>query len=208
MMFVFFSFFVLPSLKVTCFYFSDWMFLKRELIIYSISAGSVVVMVALASCCFKYKRKSENLNKSKSQMTQHAQLSSDQTNINFIDESSAYESINEDNMINNELFIRSVIRSEHVNHDDIYLTVDQDVSSCSISDGDVVESPDDDYLNPYQSMIEVDEHGYRVLEIGSTQNSKEISSGSSSNIMSDTPNGNDCFQNVETKQVSEPLTMG
>lgn len=165
-------------------------------------------MVALASCCFKYKRKSENLNKSKSQMTQHAQLSFDQTNINFIDESSAYESINEDNMINNELFIRSVIRSEHVNHDDIYLTVDQDVSSCSISDGDAVESPNDDYLNPYQSMIEVDHHGYRLLAIGPTQNPREISLGSSASMMSDTQNGNDCFQNIESKQVSTPSTMG
>ncbi|CAG2194050.1 unnamed protein product [Mytilus edulis] len=158
-------------------------------------------MVALASCCFKYKRKSENLNKSKSQITQLAQLSSDQTNISFIDESSAYESINEDNMINNELFIRSVIRSEHVNCDDIYLTVDEDASSCSISDGDVVESPNDDYLNPYQSMIEVDEHGYRLLAIGPTQNSKEIPSGRSANMMSDSPKVNVCFQNAETKQV-------
>ncbi|XP_071128027.1 uncharacterized protein [Mytilus edulis] len=65
----------------------DGIFLKTELIIYSISAGSIVVMVALASCCFKYKRKAEHLNKSKFPGIHHEQVPSDQTNDQFNDES-------------------------------------------------------------------------------------------------------------------------
>ncbi|XP_052089508.1 uncharacterized protein LOC127726241 [Mytilus californianus] len=183
---------------------NDGIFLKRELIIYSISAGSIVVMVALGSCCFKYKRKAEHLNKSKSPGTHHEQVPSDQTNVQFNDESSTYESINEDNMICNDTFIRSIIRDEHVNQDDIYLTVDQDVSSSSYSEGDVVDSPNDDYLNPYQQMIEVDVHGYHRLEGESTQKMVEISPGSSASRIADLLNGNDCFQTTDTK----PLTIG
>ncbi|CAC5378205.1 unnamed protein product [Mytilus coruscus] len=165
-------------------------------------------MVALASCCFKYKRKAEHLNKSKSPGTHHEQEPSDQTNVQFNDESSTYESINEDNMICNDTFIRSIIRSEHVDQDEIYLTVDQDVSSCSYSERDVADSSNDDYLNPYQPMIEVDVHGYRLLEGESTQNLEEISPGSSASRMADPPRGNEFFQTADTKQVSKPQTIG
>ncbi|XP_063415162.1 uncharacterized protein LOC134697066 [Mytilus trossulus] len=182
----------------------DGFFLKRELIIYSISAGSIVVMVALASCCFKYKRKAEHLNKSKFPGTHHEQVPSDQTNDQFDDESNTYESINEDNMICNGTFIRSIIGSENINHDDIYLTVEQDVSGSLYSEEDLADAVNNDYLNPYQHIIEVDVHGYRLLESESNQKLVEISPESSASRMADPPSGKDCFQTTDTN----PLTIG
>ncbi|XP_071128026.1 uncharacterized protein [Mytilus edulis] len=182
----------------------DGIFLKRELIIYSISAGSIVVIVALGSCCFKYKRKAEHLNKSKFPGTHHEQVPADPTSDQFNDESNTYESINEDNMICNVTFIRDIVRSEDINQDDIYLTVEQDISSSSDSVGDLADSVNNDYLNPYQHMIEVDMHGYLLLEGESTQKLVEISPEGSASRMADPPSGKDCFQTTDTK----PLTIG
>lgn len=164
-------------------------------------------MVALGSCCFKYKRKAEHLNKSKFAGEHHEQVPSDQTNDQFNDESNTYESINEDNMICNGMFIRSIIRSELGNQDDIYLTVEQDVSSSSDSVVDLADSVNNDYLNPYQHMIEVDMHGYLLLESESTPKLEEISPEGSTSRMADQPSGNDCFQTTDTNPVTKGPLM-
>lgn len=183
--------------------FLDGIFLKRELIIYSLSAGSIVVMVALASCCVKYKWKAKLANKPRSQRTHHDQVSSIQTNVPFNNESNIYDSIDEDSM--NSI----IIRSEYVNQAETRFsgTVDQDGSRSSISEGDVADSHNDDYLNPYQPMVEVDVHGYRFLAVESTQKSDEISSGSSINGMFGSPRGKNNNKSADAKQISTTLIV-
>ncbi|VDI47597.1 Hypothetical predicted protein [Mytilus galloprovincialis] len=152
-------------------------FLNRPIILYSIIAGSIVVMVALASCCFKYKRENVHLNKSRTPRTHRDRVSSERSNAQYIrNNESAYDLIDEDNMIGNETLMRSIIRDEYVNQSITtnVAIVDEDVSSDTYSGGDVADPPNDDYLNPYQPMIEVDIHCYRLLESESTPKSKEI----------------------------------
>lgn len=123
-------------------------------------------MVALGSCCFKYKRKAEHLYHSRSRRTHHQQVSSERPNVQHSrDDESTYDLIDEDNMIHDHTFIRSATSHEHVDqaatiHSE---TVDQDVSSNSYSEGNVEDPSNEDYLNPYQAMIEVDLHSYQKL---------------------------------------------
>lgn len=80
--------------------------LKSETIVSLISAGVVAVLIALASWCFKHKRKAENLKKSRSKTINRYQLSiereHDRKNIE-----SAYDLIDY-SVINNDSLIRIV----------------------------------------------------------------------------------------------------
>lgn len=84
----------------------DVILLKSETIVSLISAGVVAVLIALASWCFKHKRKAENLKKSRSKTINRYQLSiereHDRKNIE-----SAYDLIDY-SVINNDSLIRIV----------------------------------------------------------------------------------------------------
>ncbi|XP_052089502.1 uncharacterized protein LOC127726236 [Mytilus californianus] len=154
--------------------------LEREIIIYSISAGSIAVMVALGSCCFKYKRKAEHLYKSRPR-TNHDQTSPERSDVQYRrNNESVYDLIDEDNMIGDETLIHSATRSGRVIQTrTTHSVVDQDGSSSSHSEGDVIDPFSEGYLNPYQPMIEVDLHGYRTLSDDTTHKSEKLSSGNS-----------------------------
>ncbi|CAC5378209.1 MEGF10_11 [Mytilus coruscus] len=146
---------------------------------------SIAAIFALASCCLKNKRKVDNLNKSRPPRTQHDQVSSDRTNVQFDNESNAYDSIEEDKLKCNG-------RSEHTNEVEIIFStiVNLDVSSTSYNEGVATDPSKEEYSNTCQSMIEADVHGYRHSAGESTQKSKELSSERSTKSMVDARKGN------------------
>lgn len=106
-------------------------FLKDEIVIYSICVGSIAAIFAIASRCLKNKRNVDNLNKSSYRRTQRDQVSSDRKNVQFDNESNAYDSIEEDKL-------KCDRRSEHTNDvDNICSTIiDLDLNSSSYNERD------------------------------------------------------------------------
>lgn len=160
------TFTLLQTLFVT-----DVVFLKDGIVIYSICVGSIAAIFALASRCFKNKGKVENLNKSRYRRTQHGQVSSDRTNVQFDNESNAYDSIEEDKL-------KCDSRSEHTNDvENIFPTIsDLDVNSSSYIEGDPADLSKEEYSSACQSMTEVDFYGYCHTVDESTQNTRKSSS--------------------------------
>lgn len=163
------------------FHFLGGLLLKRKIIIYSISAGSIAVMVALGSCCFKYKRKAEHLYKLRLPRTNRDQTSPEQSNVQYSrNHESVYDLIDEDNMIGDETLMHSATGGGHVIQTrTMHSNVDSDGSSSSHSESEAINSISEGYLNPYQPMVEVDLHGYRTLSKDTTHNSEKLSSGNS-----------------------------
>lgn len=157
--------------------------LEREFIVYSMSAESIAVLVALstviitlAACCLKFKRKADRLYKLQSRRTQHDQVPLEHENVQSNIEG-AYDLIDEETMIVAETLSRAE-PSEGMNQRGgrQSATVNQERSSSSNSEGDISNSSSEGYLNPYQPVIEVDVHDYETLADENTM-SKEISSG-------------------------------
>lgn len=161
------------------FCFKDGILLKREIIIYSISAGSIAILFALASCCFKYKREAEHLYKSRSQRTHHDQVSAEHENVQYNhNDESVYDLIDEENMVDDDTINNSEKSHEHIDQsENRHSATVEDYSSGSHSEEDVTDPSNEGYLNPYQPMIEVDLHGYQTLELEIRNQSEEISPG-------------------------------
>ncbi|XP_071128029.1 uncharacterized protein [Mytilus edulis] len=163
-----------------------------RLIIYSMSAGSIVVMIALASFCFKYKRKVEQLYKSRSRRIHHDQASSEKANVQYSrNNEGGYDVIDEGDMIDDAFFSRS--KTSHEQNDPArirqYASVNQGRSSSSYTE-DVCKTLGDGYLNPYQPIIEADVHAYRTLADETTDTSRKIisaNSGSNRSVLSYQP---------------------
>lgn len=85
---------------------NDGILLKRDIIVSLISVGSIAVIVTVASCCFKYHRKAENLCKSRSE-TIHRDNKSIERKQDNKNNGSVYDLINYD-AINDDSLIRIV----------------------------------------------------------------------------------------------------
>lgn len=164
---------------------SDVVFLKDEIVIYSICVGSLAAIFALASRCLKNKSKVDNLNKSSYRRRQRDQVSSDRTIVQFDNESNAYDSIEEDKLNCDR-------RSEHTNDvENIFSTIiDPDVNSSSYNERDPTDLPKEEYLSECQSMTEVEFYGYCHAVDESTQTTRELSSERSTKSLVDEPKRN------------------
>lgn len=133
----------------------------------------------------KNKRKVDNLNKSRYRRTQHSQVSSDRTNVQFDNESNAYDSIEEDEL-------KCDRRSEHTNDvENIFSTIsDLDVNSSSYIERDPTDLSKEEYLSACQAMTEVDFYGYCHSVDESTQNTRKLSSERSSKSLINEPKRN------------------
>ncbi|XP_071124487.1 uncharacterized protein [Mytilus edulis] len=158
-----------------------------RLIIYAMGAGSIAVMVALASFCFKYKRKAERFRKSITMRLYKGKSATEGESVSRINES-AHDLTNENTTIDNHMLIRIVTSNEHVSQDGrrYSATVDQDYisGSFSFSDESVTDIANGGSLNSYLSMTEVDKH--RKLPENITHHSEKISSRNSESIMNST----------------------
>lgn len=160
---------------------------KNDIIIYIICVGSSAAIFAVASRCFKNKRKVDKIKKSSSPRKNHDQVS-DHANVQYDNESSVYDSIGEDKLICNE-------RSEHANEFGIILStiVDLDANSHSYNEGHAADLSKGVYSNTCQYMIEVDVHNYSHSMVESTQKSSELSLERSTKSIVDAPKENNGF---------------
>lgn len=151
------------------------------------SAVSIVVMIGLASFCFKYKLKAEQLYKSRSRRTHNQQVSSERANVQYSrTNDGGYDVIDEGNMIDDDIFKRSVTSHEHndLQRIRLYASVNQGRSSSSYLEDDVTKTLGDGYLNPYQPIIEADVHAYRTLGDETKSTAGMIASENSGSIIS------------------------
>lgn len=158
-----------------------------RLIIYSMSAGSIVVMIGLASFCFKYKRKAEQLYKSRSRRQNTQEVSTERANVQYSrNNDGGYDVIDEGNMIDDNIFSRSVTSHDHKDIERIrlYASVNQGRSSSSYLEDDVTKPLGDGYLNPYQPIVESDVHAYRTLGDETKRTAGMIASENSGSIIS------------------------
>lgn len=152
----------------------------------------------------KNRRTTEHLNISKRSTPHHVQVSSDQADIQFNNDSSIYDSIDEDNMICNNTLRRSTIRLEHVNQAE----VDQDVSSSSYFEVDVTDPSNEGQLDPYQPIPESDVHGFWLSTKESIPHPVKISLESSEKGTSDALSVNNRSKSTVGKQILPPPYSG
>ncbi|CAG2200585.1 unnamed protein product [Mytilus edulis] len=150
-------------------------------------AGSIAVIIALASFCFKYKRKAERFPNSRSMRFYNDKAATEGESVSRNNES-VHDSTDENTTIDNHMLIRIVSSNEHVNHAGRRYsgTVDQDYKSGSFSFSDerVTEIADGGFVNSYLSMTEVDKH--RKLPENTMHQSEKISSENSESTMNST----------------------
>ncbi|CAC5407957.1 unnamed protein product [Mytilus coruscus] len=147
-------------------------------------AGGIAIIMALGSCCLKYKRKAANFHNSRFPRIHNNIAAVERENIRRNNEN-ANDLIDENTMIDNRTLIRIVTSTEYVNQAGMRYsaTVDKDwiSGSFSFSDEDVSEPANEGFSNSYLSMTEVDIHP--TLPNETTQNFENISSGNSEPII-------------------------
>lgn len=143
---------------------------ELRLVIYSMGAGSIAVILALAACCLKYKRKAEHFLNTRSPRTHHNEKTVKRSSISRKN-ASANDLIGENTRIDNNVNQAGIRYSA---------TDDQDwlSGSFSFSDDEISEHANEGFLHSYLSMTEVDKHPTRLND--TTQN--KLSSGKSVSI--------------------------
>ncbi|CAC5408574.1 unnamed protein product [Mytilus coruscus] len=169
-------------------------------IIYSMGAGSIAVMVALALCCFKYKRKSEYLNNSRSPRIHYDIETTQPENISR-NNVSGYDVINENTMIDHHTLIRIGTSNEHLHQAGIRYPTTDDLdwisSSFSLSNESELTPPEDGFLKSHEPMTEGEIHGHGTLPNEIAKNFEKISSENAGTIIKST---DQIYSNINSYQ--------
>lgn len=147
-------------------------------------AGSIVVMVAFAICCLKYKRKAEYFYNSRSPRIHNEKATTEPESVSRNNES-GYAVINENTMVDNHTSI--VPSNEHLHQAVINYPASHDLDciSCSFSfsNENELKLSDEGYLRSVDPiMIEDEIYGYETLPNETVKNCG-ISSGNSGSII-------------------------
>ncbi|VDI12401.1 Hypothetical predicted protein [Mytilus galloprovincialis] len=163
-------------------------------IIYSMGVGSIVAMVALAFCCFKYKRKAEYLNNARFPRVHNNIDTTEPANINRNNVRS-YDIIDENTMIDHHTLtlMRIGTSNEHLHPSGIrYPTTDEfDLISSSFSQSTESEFTLSEFnygsLELHAPMTEVEIHSYETLPNEIAKTFEKISSENIGTIINSEP---------------------
>lgn len=166
-------------------------------------AGSIAVMVALAFCCFKYKRKAEYLNNSRFPRVHNGTDTTEPANINRYNVRS-YDIIDENTMIDHHTLtlMRIGTSNEHLHQSEIrYPTTDEfDLISSSFSQSTESEFTPSEFdngsLELHAPIAEVEVHSYETLPNEIANKFEKISSENIGTILTSDP----IYSNINSYQ--------